>query len=262
MRVLVVDDERNYLHEFFDKTVSQNLELEFSYFLDDEESILSFVRNHEVDYAFLDINMPSVDGFRLAGSILSVRKNVKIVYVTGLVVDWEDLPASIAPSVVKIIHKPLDAMELSCFFSTLTNEARRLRAMMFGTFDCFMGNIAVRFASSKAKELFALLLSMRGKTLTMEHAITCLWPDKDIDKARILYRDAVWRLRSVLKEIGFDGVTFLKGKMTLDTSKIDCDYYRFLDGDHSLFQSEFLLDYEWSLPLQSRNEALIKGFIS
>ena len=30
MRVLVVDDERNYLHEFFDKTVSQNLELEFS----------------------------------------------------------------------------------------------------------------------------------------------------------------------------------------------------------------------------------------
>lgn len=43
----------------------------------------------------------------------------------------------------------------------------------------------VRFSSNKSMELFALLLVYKGKNLSMSDAITQLWPDYDLDKAKI-----------------------------------------------------------------------------
>ena len=52
----------------------------------------------------------------------------------------------------------------------------------------------------------------------MEQAITALWPDKPLEKSKILYRDAVWRLRQTLKENEFTVVpTYGEPFLLIDT---------------------------------------------
>ena len=133
----------------------------------------------------------------------------------------------------------------------ISQKKPTLKVTMFNSFDCFINNHIVTFSSSKSKELFALLLALNGKSLTMSQAITCLWPDKDIEKAKVLYRDAVWRLRSTLEEIEFPCVDFQRALLVLDKSNIKCDYYDFLNGKKKIANEAFLQSYDWSYDFES-----------
>ncbi len=121
---------------------------------------------------------------------------------------------------------------------------------MFGTFECFIYHQIVLFSSTKSKELFALLLTYHGKSLSMSDAISQLWPDKDIEKSKILYRDAVWRLRRALKDISFNCVTFSKALLILNTKNISCDYWDYLANKNNDYNGEFLKSYDWSIIYQ------------
>lgn len=72
---------------------------------------------------------------------------------------------------------------------------------MFNTFDCSLNSKVINFLSYKSKELFALLLAYNGKILEMNEAISQLWPNKDIDKSKKLYRNAGWRLKKKDKNL-------------------------------------------------------------
>lgn len=72
---------------------------------------------------------------------------------------------------------------------------------MFNTFDCFLNSKVINFLSYKSKELFALLLAYNEKILEMNEAISQLWPNKDIDKSKKLYRNAGWRLKKKDKNL-------------------------------------------------------------
>ena len=87
----------------------------------------------------------------------------------------------------------------------------------------------IEFKSTKSKELLALLVAYNGSTLTMGDAIAHLWPDKDVELAKKLYRDAVWRLRKTLKDSGIgDIVEFQKAKTYIKKEGIKCDYCSFI----------------------------------
>lgn len=128
---------------------------------------------------------------------------------------------------------------------------------MFDTFDCYINNERILFSSSKAKELFALLLVYRERGLTMYDAISQLWPDHDLEKSKKLYRDAVWRLHKTLKEIDFECVVSNRGELSLISKNIDCDYWNFLDGkDLTVFKGEFLKSYDWNIYYLSHLEEI------
>lgn len=118
----------------------------------------------------------------------------------------------------------------------------------FGAFDCFLDGRLVKFSSSKSKELFALLIAYRGKALTMTDAISQLWPDSDTDKSKILYRDAVWRLRKTLAELHFECVCFKRACLMLDPSNIVCDYWGYINGENNDYNGEFMKSFDWSTP--------------
>lgn len=81
----------------------------------------------------------------------------------------------------------------------------------------------------------------------MSDAITQLWPDYDLDKAKILYRDAVWRLRKTLKDIGFNCVLFFRGSLGLRKENIQCDFWDYLEGKNNDFHGDFLKSFDWSI---------------
>ncbi len=246
MKIIVVDDEMDALSVFLKEIIGEE-DTEYKFFRDDEESILSYVAGHATDAAFLDINMPKINGVELAEKLLKVSPDMKIIFITGLSVTEKDLPLSVQKNTAGFLYKPYSADALSVLFSRIKEKKRVLRAIMFDTFDCFIENKKVNFSSSKSKELFALLLAYNGKTLTMSDAIFHLWPDRDVEKSKILYRDAVWRLRKTLEDIFIPCVKWGRASMTLDKSFISCDYWDFLLTGEGNYNGDFCRPYEWSV---------------
>ena len=249
MRIIIVDDEIKALQLFLSQIV--DIDLEYRFFKDDKAAIIDFAKKNELSGAFLDVNMPNINGIELARKLLQIDHSIKIVFVTGTNVKMEQLPEDIANNVIDIIYKPFSTDSIEKALRIISKKKPVLTAKMFGSFDCFINNHIVQFTSSKSKELFALLLALNGKSLTMSQAITYLWPDKDVDKAKILYRDAVWRLRSVLEDISFNCVDFQRALLVLDKSNIKCDYYDFLEGKKKIADESFLSSYDWSLDFEN-----------
>ena len=258
MRIIIVDDESAALHLFLDNTYGADPDVEFRFFKDDPKAILNYCRQNEVDGAFLDIRMPRMFGPDLAKELIAACPGIAIVFLTGYNVPESTLEP-LRPNVLGVANKPLNAMDLGRFLDAMRNKKSVLKVTTFGTFDCFIHGELVRFSSSKSKELFAFLIAKNGKSVTMESAITALWPDKDVDKAKILYRDAVWRLRSTLNEINFPCVEFGRAMLTLDKENISCDYFDLLEGKDVLYPGSFLEPYEWSLPFEGVIERLLQG---
>lgn len=256
MNIIVVDDETAALHLYLEEFLQEGGTLTYRFFHDDEGQILSFAKNNEIDGAFLDIRMPRIDGFALAEKLIRLQPKIKIVFVTGFNLTLEDLSPTLQANVLGVAYKPIKRMVLDQYLELMMHGKNVLTVQMFGSFDCFIHGRLVHFSSSKSKELFAFLLANNGKSVTMEQAITALWPDKDVDKAKILYRDAVWRLRSTLTEINCPCVGFARALLTLDKTNIQCDYYDFLSGK-DIYSGEFLTSYEWSLPYEGEIEYIL-----
>lgn len=127
----------------------------------------------------------------------------------------------------------------------------KIKVTCFHTFDCFMNDKLLKFPSKKSKEFFALLIVLHGKSLTMDKAITYLWPDKDLDLAKISYRDVIWKLRKYLESIKFKGITFERGLTTIDPKYIECDYYDVIDKKTEYNDEPFMPEYDWSIDFEN-----------
>lgn len=245
MKIIIVDDEMSALHTFLTDVIERS-DIDYKFFKDDRQEIAEYVQKNDVSAAFLDVCMPKIDGVQLAGELISYSPDIEIVFITAMDITKDDLPADIAAHTKGFLYKPYEANDLLYFLSSIDREAPRLKAKMFGSFDCFLNGNLIRFSSSKSKELFALLLTYNGKALTMSDAISQLWPDMDLDKSKPLYRDAVWRLRKTLQNISFNCVNFERAQLILDKQNISCDYWDYLDGALPAPTGCFLKSYGWS----------------
>lgn len=73
------------------------------------------------------------------------------------------------------------------------------------------------------------LIAYTGKTLKMNDAMSQILQDNDVDKSKILYRDEVWLSRKTLNELHFEYINFERTSLVLYKSKIDCDYWNFVE---------------------------------
>ena len=246
MKIIVVDDDINALHAFLNDVIGEQ-NIEYKFYRDDVEAICDYVSKNHIDAAFLDVNMPQINGIELAQKLLKINPALKLVFITGLAISEYDLPLSIKNHTLGFLYKPYSVTKLQQFLSLIKDEPRVLKVEMFETFDCFIDNKKVKFSSAKSKELFALLLAYNGKTLTMNDAISQLWPDSDVEKSKILYRDAVWRLRKTLDHIGINCVEWGRAMLSLDKTNIFCDYWNYLLTGKGNYLGEFCKSYDWSM---------------
>jgi two-component SAPR family response regulator len=105
-----------------------------------------------------------------------------------------------AGNLLGFAYKPFDCDILNRFIELVYSQSAKPDVFFscFGPFDLFVNGRALDFYSTKSKELLALLVAYRGSELMMDDAINHLWPEKNIDLAKRLYRDAIWRLRKLL----------------------------------------------------------------
>lgn len=245
MKIIAIDDEISSLQIFLREIVSID-KLECKFFKDDTKQILSYVKENDVSMAFLDVNMPNINGLDLAVQLVKTGKKIKIVFVTGISLNEDDIPSSIKNNVLGIIRKPYVFDDVKRYVDLISNNEVKMEVKMFNNFDCFISGKVMKFSSSKSKELLALIITYNGKTLEMNDAISQLWPDTPVENAKKLYRDAVWRLRKTLQEYNFDCVDFQRAQLKIIKSNIVCDYWDYLKTHKGPYNGTFCKSYEWS----------------
>ena len=244
MKIVIIDDEMLALQSFLSEVIDCDVDYKF---FKDGKAALDFVSKNTVDAVFTDVGMPNINGLELADKLIDLRHDIAIVFITGMPITMADLSERVKANTLGFLYKPYNADKLAEYLNIIKKRTPVLSVKMFDGFDCFVDGKLVRFSSAKEKELFALLIAYKGNSLTMTDAINHLWENSELEKAKVLYRNAVFRLRKTLTDIGVNCVDFGRAMLTLDKTHIQCDYWDFLQSGEGAYHGEFCKSYDWSV---------------
>ena len=252
MRVICVDDE-NLILQLTVKLCSELPQFsDVQGFLSAEEA-LSWLDDHKADVALLDIDMPEMDGLTLAAKIKERSPDTAIIFQTGYsqyAVDAFALHAS--GYLLKPVSKEKIEQEVQYVLQNRSMQrSAHIRAKTFGSFDIFVDGEIVVFPRAKSKELLAYLIDRQGCSVSRVEAFASLWEDAAYDRPMQKQLDVIIRsLRSTLAEYNISEILELKsGYMRVNSDLIDCDLYRFFEGDIdavNAFRGEYMSAYPWA----------------
>lgn len=253
MKAIIVDDEI-LCGEYLEDMLADISDVEVAGRFQDVGRALFFMKDTKVDIVFLDIEMPQMNGIEAARRMKEVNPGVCIIFVTGY--DSYAMDA-FREDAVSYLLKPCSKEELL----RAVHHARRLSAApsvrvsirTFGHFAVFIDGRPCRFTNNKAKELLAVMVDWKGSAVTMEQAVNILWEDRPYDDAvKQLYRKAVSYLRRFMSDYHVDFIDIGRGSLNIIPSRVDCDYYRLLDGDRTAREQYeagggcYLSEYSWA----------------
>ena len=217
------------------------------------EEAMQVAWDHPLDAAFLDVQMPGMNGIALAKRLQQRYPLINIIFITGYkdyTLEAFELFAS------AYIHKPVSEAKVAEALSHLRYGQNKyteglIRARCFGTFEVFRGEEPIPFARAKSKELLAYLIDRNGGVCTNDMIIGNLWPEREPTEAmKSIVRTLTNDLRSSLEACGAGAVIRKeRNELSVDVTKIDCDYYRLLQGDPLAiyqFRGEYMTQYDFA----------------
>lgn len=252
MRIICVDDEELILQ----LTLAMCKELpqvkEAVGFTKASEA-LGWLEENEADIALLDINMPDMDGLSLAAEIKTVHPDTSIVFLTGY---SEYAVEAFAMHASGYLLKPISPERLSEELDWAMNgkheeKTSHITVKTFGEFDILVDGKLVTFTRQRAKELLAYLVDRQGSSITRANAFAVLWETGVYDRKMQKQLDVIIRsLRDTLREYGIEEIFEVSGgALRICPEYLDCDLYRFLDGDIDAvnsYRGEYMSAYSWA----------------
>lgn len=220
----------------------------------DVRAALQDAAHIRIDAAFLDIEMPGTDGITLAKQLQQMQPLMNIIFITG---HLEYMPEAFALYASDYIMKPVTEQAVVRALSHLRYHAEPqpaahgLQVQCFGSFEVFQAGKPLRFTRQKCKELFAYLIDRHGAVCSNDMIIGNLWPDESPNETRkSMVRTLVTELAKTLRQAeAEDALIRMQGGVSVDINRLDCDYYRFLNGDplalHA-FHGEYMTQYSFA----------------
>lgn len=249
MVIYAIDDEENSLEYIVRKIKEAEPDAEVYSFSDPFEAIKSS-EQIPFDVAFLDIQMPGIDGMKLAGQFKKINVKANLIFVTGYSeysMDAFSLDASgylLKPATVKQIKHALENLR----YPIASGTGSKLTAQCFGNFEIFFNGEPLRFKYSKSKEVVAFLIDRKGAVCRNDEIIVNLWED-DEDHAAY-FRSLVKDIHDTFDEVGCEDALIKQwGGVAISKDKIRCDYFDYLDGKlvgMNAFQGEYMNQYSWA----------------
>jgi two-component system, OmpR family, response regulator CpxR len=103
-RVLLVDDEKEFVHTLSERLESRDLGAAVAY---DGEDALSFVESQAPEVMVLDLRMPGIDGLEVLRRVKREHKEVEVIILTGHGSEREEAVAQ-ELGAFAYLHKPVD----------------------------------------------------------------------------------------------------------------------------------------------------------
>ena len=129
-------------------------------------------------------------------------------------------------------------------------ESRQKAQAIIMAGQVFWQGKPVSFERKQTKELLAFLIDHQS-ICTAEEIASTLWEgDPDMRACKTRLRSLLYDLKGTFAEIGAGSIVIRRrGSLGVDPSLVDCDYYRFLEGDSqavNAFRGEYMKQYSWA----------------
>lgn len=123
-----------------------------------------------IEAAFLDVEMPGMNGIELAKKIIERYPLCNIIFLTGY---SEYMPSAFEIHASGYVLKPFSQKKIEDAlqhrrYRTPNLSDRPVRVQCFGSFEVFVNGEAVKFKHSKSKELLAYLIDRKGALCSMD----------------------------------------------------------------------------------------------
>ncbi len=248
-KVILIDDMKS-ARVVLQILLSEYPELEVIGSFGDPEEALEFLDEQEVDLAFIDIEMPVVNGLDLAKHICD-KMSTPPIFAFATAFPSYSLQAW-STDAIGYLTKPYQPQELDKIvsrFLQLSPDVEKVKIKCFPTFQVELGDKSIGFNHEKAKEIFAYLVFHQGAWVRVSELCAEVLEDLDGERAKDSFRSYFSRLKKTLTQYGIaDVLEHQYGQYRVHPEKLDCDYYRYLEGETRLFLGEFLKSYPWAEP--------------
>lgn len=251
MIALCVDDEPILL-KALQRAVEKSPDITETFTFEDELDAMMWIREHPCDIAFLDIELHAISGLELAQRMRKVRPGLAIVFCTAY-------PQYAVQTIGMHIDcgyllKPVQAKDVQAEIDHILQPLRKpLRVVCFGSFEAFVNDKPLDFRRKKTRELLAYLVDRKGAFASANEICAVLWENAPDDtRSRDYFYHLLSDLKRALEKEHASSVLLTSSSgYGLDTSQVDCDYYRLLAGDEQAIQAfngEYMNRYSWSEP--------------
>lgn len=251
MRILVVDDGQLAINSLIRTLCLVAPDCDYISAMTTDDA-LTWLRQSPVDAAFLNLEMPGMDGLGLAKTIRQIQPRCNLIPVTE---HPEYALEALQIFVSGFLLKPVSEAAVRSVLENLRYPAEDtpvgVKIQCFGNFEIFVGGRPLAFKRSKSKELLAYLVDRNGATCTNGEMLAVLWEDKpDTASLHSHLRNLIFDLNHTLDDAGVRDL-LVRGRNTLaiDTGKVECDYYNFLRGERTAlnaYRGEYMTQYSWA----------------
>lgn len=254
MRTIIVDDEY-YGLEHFKIECDGISDVELVKAFKDPLDALALAKQERIELAFLDIQMPGMDGLELSDRLRETYPDMIIIFLSAHDEFMQD--AFLKRGADYYLVKPYTKEEIISVVrrAKLLSKrfAKRIYIETFGRFNVYLDEKALQFSSSDAKELLALLVDRNGTSLSNKEAFDIIWPTRNFDDAssNVLYK-ALRRLKDCLKDAGIGELVeqIAPNEYRINVDLFDCDYYQFLKEDAAAikkYSGKYMDNWSWGI---------------
>ena len=251
MKIFAIDDEKAMLEALHDAIVAAAPDAEVLDFKRAKPALAAIEETGAPDIVFSDIELPGIDGISFAAKLKDAAPDAKIVFVTafpGYALDAYRV--HVDGFVVKPVEVERIREELDVLFPGKGPAAAKLTARCFGTFEVFTHGEPLVFSRTRTKELLAFLVDRKGGACTGPQIADALWEGQVTKNAQSYLRVLTADLKSALDSAGLADVLVREhGQWAIRPDRIDCDYYRLLEGDTkaaAAFDGSYMAQYSWA----------------
>ena len=246
MKILLVDDEELQLVRLEKVCKKVIPDGEFLCYTNSQKAFKEN-ENNKIDLAFLDIEMPGLNGVQLAKKLKGVNPLIKIIFVTAYnEYALEAYKVHASGYVTKPVNEEKIQEEIDELGRSIDlKPTKKLQVKCFGNFEVFHNGEPVRFSYKKSKEVFAYLIDREGSAINVNELNAVLWEEDHPSYLRNLIAD----IQTTLKNIGA-GDVFIKrhNECYIDVDKVDCDAYEYKKDNPDavrMYRGEYMIQYSW-----------------
>ncbi len=253
MRAILVDDEP-IMRRSFMRNSAGIPELDIIGQFENASDALAFAQKNSFELAFLDVEMPRMNGVELAVELKKLRPELLIVFISA----YEEyvresnrvggdyfIVKPYNPETIEMVAKKMQALSGSF--------KKNIHIQMFGRFTVLKCGMPVKLGG-KPKEILALIASRCGREISNEELYSIVWEGREYDNISMkVYYNALRRLKNTLAEYEISDLLLSTqhGQM-LNTKICDCDYFAWKEKNadaRERFEGEFLSEYSWGEPI-------------
>lgn len=212
MKVIIIDDEKA-MHLIMKRMLAKvDVEIVGSFL--ETATAFSYLTNHEVDLAFVDISMPRENGLEFAERLRESGRQTKLVFITShkeYALNAFDVYAFdyiVKPVMQERLHKTVQRA-LAEKRSERLLQKNREPTFNKVEFNCLGGidiqssrGMRVKWKSSKSAELFGYLLIHKGRLVSRARLIEDMFGSMPQKNAEMYLNTTVYQLRKVLETYG------------------------------------------------------------